>query len=58
MAEIPVLPWQGVKISKNPLENGVVFNSQTYDGYPLLIALTLPGPVIEHYPLMPKNKES
>ncbi len=30
-------------MSNNPLEKGVVFNSQTYDRYQLLLALTLLG---------------
>ncbi len=34
---------RGQKFLKNPIEKGVVFNSQNYDGYPLLIVLTLPG---------------
>ncbi len=43
MPEIPVLPCKGVKIYKNHLEKCVVFNSQNYNGYPLSMALTLPG---------------
>ncbi len=43
MPEIPILLRKGVKSSKNSLEKGVVLNSQNYDRYPLLMALTLPG---------------
>ncbi len=42
----PSLPWKGVNFLKHPLEKGVVFNSQNYEGYPLLMALTLPEYVI------------
>ncbi len=34
---------KGSKFQKIPLEKGVLFNSQNYDGYPLLMALPLPG---------------
>ncbi len=46
MHEIPVLPWKGVEISKTITQKKVVFNSQNYDGYPVLIALTLPGHLV------------
>ncbi len=43
MSEIPVFYYEkGSNLKKNPLQKGVVFNSQNYDGYPLLMALTLP----------------
>ncbi len=40
--KFPYCTMKKCKISINPLEKGVVFNSQIYDGYPLLMALTLP----------------
>ncbi len=34
---------RGQNFKKNPQEKGVVFNSQNYNEYPLLMALILPG---------------
>ncbi len=45
MPEIPLFYCEKGSKFQNPLEEGVVFNSQNYDGYPLLMALTLPGTV-------------
>ncbi len=43
MPEIPLFYHEKGSNSTNPLEKVVVFKSQTYDGYPLLMALKLSG---------------
>ncbi len=44
MSEIPLFYHEkGSKFPNNSLEKEVVFNSQNYDGYPVLMTLTLAG---------------
>ncbi len=44
MPEIPLFYHENEsKFLKNALEKGVVVISQNYNGYPFLMALTLPG---------------
>ncbi len=50
MPEIPLFYCEkGSNVLKNPLEKGVIFNSQNYDEYPLLMAQTLPGYEMSQY---------
>ncbi len=39
---------KGSTFKKNPLEKGVGFNFQNYDGYPLWMAMTLPAKQGKH----------